>query len=517
MGKNCMHIKKYIKSKLYQNIRFRRYYYKMIKKILKRKVIRDCTKDLQEIDNSIREMQEYRQKAGKRLLVSGHIGSSPRTPYLAKVNSTLTKHYEIIELIESDIDYTRLGKIKWTGITDKEAEALKIFIAPSLFLKDTFVAYEKVKIINKYKKLIAEKVYLSEAVENLKQRHFNMDYSFIVYFVAQSYQYLTAVIDTLAPDCVMLWNQFFAFHHIFEGICKERQIKCMYFEFGVLPGTYAIERKGQMGESYPAQEYKRFSELKVTIDEVRRAKDICEYIKNNRINRKVQPKRNLNTLLSHRLEMDKPIIFYAGQNDFESGLCPYTEHTKQFHSPIFKSSDDAVYYLAKLAKKNGWNIIYKMHPLVSKFCLPQKFPKNVIVIDDVDINDLIEISDLTITILSQTGYVALFNEKPVLMLGYTQLRGKGCNYEVFELEKIESEIKIALQYGFTNEQKNKFETHIAQIIKYYVYDDQWFDKKISYGKSIQDCAEFVQQCLDEEIVFNNAVNRDGEKNEHRDD
>ena len=48
-------------------------------------------------------------------------------------------------------------------------------------------------------------------------------------------------------------------------------------------------------------------------------------------------------------------------------------------------------------------------------------------------------------------------------------------------------------------------------------DDQWFDKKISYGKSIQDCAEFVQQCLDEEIVFNNAVNRDGEKNEHRDD
>ena len=158
-----------------------------------------------------------------------------------------------------------------------------------------------------------------------------------------------------------------------------------------------------------------------------------------------------------------------------------------------------------------------MHPLVSKFCLPQKFPKNVIVIDDVDINDLIEISDLTITILSQTGYVALFNEKPVLMLGYTQLRGKGCNYEVFELEKIESEIKIALQYGFTNEQKNKFETHIAQIIKYYVYDDQWFDKKISYGKSIQDCAEFVQQCLDEEIVFNNAVNRDGEKNEHRDD
>ncbi len=491
-----MTIYKNIKIRLSENDRIRLYYHKTVKKLLRLNTKRDCVLDRQEIEESLAEMKKLGSKNGRRILVSGHIGLSPRTPYLAKVNAYLSENYEIFQLIENGVDYKTLQDKKWDGISEKEYKMLKQFIVPSLFMKDIFRAYEKVYTDDESRRIVEQKQYLREAAENLRKRHFNMREDYIQYFVIQSYYYLCKVIEILHVDCVVLWNQFFAFHHIFEGICKEKEIKCMYFEFGVIPGTYAVETTGQMGESYPALEYRRFRELKVIGEDLRKAKEICQYIKSNRINRKVQPKQDISKILNKKLKKGVPTIFFAGQNDFESGLCPYTEHTKRYHSPIFQSSDEAVRYLAKLAKKNGWNLIYKMHPLVSKFCLPSKLPRNVVMLNNANINDLIEKADLTITVLSQTGYVALFNEKPVLMLGYTQLRGKGCNYEAFELEKVEQEIKTALENGFTEKQKDNFIMHVAQITKYYVFDDEWFDKAISYGKTIRDCAELITQYLE---------------------
>ena len=112
-----------------------------------------------------------------------------------------------------------------------------------------------------------------------------------------------------------------------------------------------------------------------------------------------------------------------------------------------------------------------------------QLPPEVLFIEYADINELIDIADVVVTILSTTNYNALTRYKPVVMLGYNQTRGKGCTYEAFEKEEIEDTIKEALEKGFTKEQQDAFLKHIAQCLKYYLYDDLQ-DRPIRYGRPV---------------------------------
>jgi len=89
----------------------------------------------------------------------------------------------------------------------------------------------------------------------------------------------------------------------------------------------------------------------------------------------------------------------------------------------------------------------------------------------VNIHEVIDFSDVIITILSQSAYVSLFRNKPVVMMGYTQLKGSGCTYEAFSKEQIEPQIRKALKEGFSKKQMKNFHRHIARAVKYYLLDD----------------------------------------------
>ena len=67
------------------------------------------------------------------------------------------------------------------------------------------------------------------------------------------------------------------------------------------------------------------------------------------------------------------------------------------------------------------------------------------------------------------------------MLGYTQLKDKGCTYQAFTKESVEEEIKRALAFGYTQKQEKEFIFHIARLVKYYLYDDMQ-DREIRFGK-----------------------------------
>lgn len=187
--------------------------------------------------------------------------------------------------------------------------------------------------------------------------------------------------------------------------------------------------------------------------------------------------------------MGRPTVFFAGQSDISSGMCTVSiEKARIYHSPIFKSSVEAGIYIADLCKKNDWNYIYKPHPLNAGIEKRDEFPDNTIYIEFGDINSLIDISDVTVTILSQTNYICMIRHKPVVMLGYNQTKGTGCTYESFEKDKIEYTIRLALKDGFSKKQEQAFLIHIAQLIRYYLYDDLQ-EREIRYGRKIPDCIE----------------------------
>ena len=328
---------------------------------------------------------------------------------------------------------------------------------------------------------VKESKMLMQAARNMRRRQEQAqplhEYGCVYYY----YLFLTEIIKWIKPSCFIIWNTFKAYHSIAEDICKQQGVRVIHGELGVLPGTYTFDTMGEMGASVPAVYATEFKKLPVTRAEYQKAGEIWSYIRKSGANRRVQWKGNINIVRS-KIDSSKPVVFVSGQNDEASGIYPYTENSKKYHSPIFTSSVDAVCKIGKLAKENNWNVIYKPHPYASFSNEDRiRIPANVIMAEGIGINHLIEMSSVVVTIVSQTAYMALIHQKPVLMLGYIQLRDKQCTYQAFTEDAIEPELRAAIKNGFTDSQQNAFQTHIAQLVKYYLYDDGC-DRKIRYGR-----------------------------------
>lgn len=380
-------------------------------------------------------------------------------------------------------DWIFLSEATWLS-QERTAEKIHIpiHIVPNLFGKNRYKNGLDITITEEQQRELEQHECLKLAAENFAKRYPDMGNGYPEYIVLEAYHYYNEVFGILKPKLIVFWNQFYALHQVIEYVARAHGATVNYMEFGSLPGTVALESMGQMGESYPSQKFAEFKALHVDNDELKQAQEVWDFLKESKLNRNQQPdNKNLSELLK-KVKKNRPIVFYAGQFDFESGLCPYTEHSKKYHSPEFASSDDAAVFLGELAKKNGWEIIYKPHPLMKALA---DIPTNVHVIRDCDINDLIDAADVTVTIMSQSAYVASIREKPVVMLGYTQLRGKECTYEAFSRDNVEKVIGDAIAHGMTPEMKENFVRHIAQMNKYYLYDDN-MNRILRYGQSINE-------------------------------
>ncbi len=353
-------------------------------------------------------------------------------------------------------------------------KGVDLFTAPiPFFLSENIYSHSKEpsKLSNDVVAYVESDKNLYEAAKIMRKKHMDAqplhEYGCIYYY----YLYFSKVVEWAKPKCVIILNTMGAYHSVAKYVCGLQNVSIIRWEHGVLPGTYTLDTLGEMGKSAPAVYAKEFTELPISDEDFLRAGKIWNYIRESKINRKIQWQGNLCEIKA-KLDKNNPTIFVAGQNDEASGMYPYTEDSKKFHSPIFASSMQAAIALGKLAKKNNWNIIYKSHPYIILSKEDRRLlPENVIIAEEVGVNYLIELADVVVTIVSQTAYMALLHDTPVLMLGYIQLRDKGCTYQAFEEKDIEKELIAAVENGFTAKQREAFQKHIAQLVKYYLYDN----------------------------------------------
>lgn len=387
-------------------------------------------------------------------------------------------------------DNLKLGLVS-EAIWYSQEETEKIMSIPTIVtpaVYDDSIYIENGVLVENQMLFLKEKKYVTYGVEYLRALFTNLTEKDAYYMIYYMYHYANEVLERIQPKLVILYALLTVQHLIVEEVCREKGIPLITTHPGILSGTLSFDIGGEMGKSLPALYPERFKCLPINFEEIEHAKRVWDYLYKSKLNRKVQPKNKCIEYIMKNVEKNKPIVFFAGQNDVGSNMVPYTEETRKYHSPIFKSSLEAGIYIAGLCKKNNWNYIYKPHPmsayLEDKTCLPS----NTIYVEYGDINDLIDIADVAITILSQTSYVSLIRYKPVVMLGFNQMKGKGCSYEAFEEKKIESAICDALKNGFTGEQREAFLLHIAQVLKYYVYDDLT-EREIRFGRDVPDSIE----------------------------
>ena len=378
----------------------------------------------------------------------------------------------------------------------KEDNIKKIFLGEIAILHRAAInrgydPYLCVDLDEESKHILDNNIFLSAAIVNLYARFPDMAQGYPEFLISYYYKYLKKALDIFEPQKVIIWNKFSATHDVMCHLCGLYKIQPVFMEFGVLPGTFSLETYGQMGESEVAIKYDEFLKKSVSEEEIKKAQEIINYIYESRLNRNIQPKNNELKKVYSRIIKGSPVITYFGQNDFESGLFPYNQTTRNLHSPIYKSSIEPLQDLAVFQEKYGWNVIFKPHPSMINYSNKETVPKNIIIAHDVDIHDLIDLSDVVITILSQCSYEALIRETPVIMLGYNQLKGKGCTYEAFERTRFEETLIEAVKSGLTETQKKAFAFHVAQLLKYYLYDDN-INRRMRYGKTIEECLQFIK-------------------------
>lgn len=336
--------------------------------------------------------------------------------------------------------------------------------------------------LNKMKESIRFEVgeAINDLAESIYLRQSSIKREAAFYNACVLHRYIKAFLDAYKWRIIIINGSDAPERLYLAKLCKIKNIPYICTHPSVLPGTVSFDPGGDVGTSMPAVYYKGFSSLPVSEEEKESALRICRYLYGKRLNRKEQPHNDAVLKIKKSLPPGHPTILCVAQCDDGACLIPYTKNSRKYHSPMFSSSIESAVFLADICKKNNWTLIYKSHPLYAKFDRIDLLPDNVIYVDACDINDLIDMSDVIVTIRSTTNYVALIREKPVLMLGYTQTRGQGCTYEAFERDDIEPQLKKAIAEGFTKKQKEAFIEHVARLLKYYLYDDM-LPRELRYG------------------------------------
>lgn len=332
--------------------------------------------------------------------------------------------------------------------------------------------------------------YLKDISNSIRYCYKDMQPNYEYIYVYNVYKLFLFMVETLNPKCIIMWAALSPTHCIIDYVCKEKEINVYANHEGPLYGTWWFDSCGEHGESLPVIFGEQFRRLPLQESDICNAEKILNEIKLTKKNRRLQP------VIEDVEELEKireyrPTITFLGDDDFGMCLVPPSERIKRNFSPLFASGMEEAIYLYKIAEKNNWNFIYKPHPgtySYRKDMFPKKFRDNTIFIEKMNINKVINISDVVVNNISSCGYLSLIEGKPVVATGRTTYFNAGCTYEVESLEQLEGKIKQALQKGYTIEMKNAFVQHMALLLKYYLYNGE-LGEEFNYGMSLPDSIE----------------------------
>ncbi|MFW8637114.1 hypothetical protein [Cribrihabitans pelagius] len=301
-------------------------------------------------------------------------------------------------------------------------------------------------------------------------------------------QYIEQELDRFRPDLVILWHQFNAYHYAIADWCSRKGVPVLFGENGVLPGSWCFEFQGQMGESWISRAPEAFKALPAGAAETAAAEAYLQHAVAHRLNRKSGGISAAEAGLAAPLAADpRPKILYAGINDFKTGLQPYTRRRTLLHTGDFISSEAGLQALLPLARKNGWHILYKAHPSLKHTAKGLEDYSDCLTEVDkrADLVSLLQHTDALATIVSQSAYMALMHDTPVVLMGRIQLSGSGLAHEAPYRAGLEQALRAALADRDSAARRRLLLDHIARLLKYYVISSEYDDKGL-FNYSLSD-------------------------------
>ncbi|WP_216938375.1 MULTISPECIES: glycosyltransferase [unclassified Acinetobacter] len=180
---------------------------------------------------------------------------------------------------------------------------------------------------------------------------------------------------------------------------RDNNIVCVCVERGALPNSIYFDVNGFCSEStsYLSENWKELPEYNVSE----------YYLDLKEKSRYLEPQGNKDI-------EDLRSVLDNGKKNILIILQSITDTTTRFFCGDLINYDCFIDNVEKLSMSNNYNILVKNHPLNQINLLSYE---NKVKVDDYKLYDLLDISDIVLTLNSGVGVIALANYKPVICMG----------------------------------------------------------------------------------------------------
>ena len=240
---------------------------------------------------------------------------------------------------------------------------------------------------------------------------------------ASGYHYYEQVASDLKPnkhDYFLNWGTDYSGNLLLGHLLKGSGAKTRVLEFGELPGTVSIGRKGIFGESDIALNWDKFSQLEVEDDDMTCANEFI-----TKINRKelIPASSADSTYWLHKNEFNanpqsKPVVYVNGSELIASG---HIYNRSLYSAEIRNPNAFLLDRVLKIFDPEEYIIIYKDHPMAKRqsknMLLDRKEFHGVVFADGYTMGSILDMASVVISFPSKVVMTSIMLMKPTIVVG----------------------------------------------------------------------------------------------------
>jgi GT2 family glycosyltransferase len=267
------------------------------------------------------------------------------------------------------------------------------------------------------------------------------DDGIITRLVKRAYSFWKRTFIQTKPQLVLVWGSTCAMSKLHISLCKLLQINYLVIERGHFPGTLSVDSNGQFAyggsQLLPGNTDFKGSSYKDIVEWIRSNKEVA-YANKNQLT-------ELPLAIVDAKRDQRKVVLFIGVNDIGSGIAYNHKHIKEQHSSIFYSSKDAFQNIKDVLELVDPNalLIIKPHP-ADHFDYSIYENDRVLFVSNFNINELIKISDVCVTLSTTAIAQCIIEEKPIVTLAYTDVSNKKIAYECYDQSAIAHKLRMAL-------------------------------------------------------------------------
>lgn len=267
-----------------------------------------------------------------------------------------------------------------------------------------------------------------------------------------AYSFWFAEFKSNRPAWVLVWGSTCALSKLHIEICRELRIEYLVLERGHFPTTISVDSQGQFAYGgsmlLPHRrdiDLDRYSKI---VNWVRNCDEVPYAARNGDIG-------ELDRINQAKSE-GKRIILFIGVNDLGCGIAYSQPAIHERHSLHYHSTSEALENVVRALEmvSQEYILVVKPHP-IDLADYSKVLGDNVFIESAGNINQLISISDVCVTMSTTSIARCLVEERPLVLLSLTDVSGRDIAYESQDPSDLVSTIRAALEeIDFGTKKKN---------------------------------------------------------------